>query len=56
MEVFRIFGVLNGVQSFTLNKVCSEIHDFRSTSNTSLGGLGFERIEGRLIIEDLRYL
>ena len=30
-------------------------YNFWNTSNTSLGNLGFKIIEGRLLIEDLRY-
>ena len=37
-------------------KICSRNYNFLNTSNTSLGKLGFKIIQGRLLIEDLRYM
>ena len=37
-------------------KICSRNYNFWNTSNTSLGNLGFKVIQGRLLIEDLRYI
>ena len=38
------------------HKKCSRSYNFWNNSNTSLGNLGFKIIQGRLLIEDLRYL
>ena len=39
-----------------IKKNCSRNYNFWNTSNTSLGNLGFKIIQGRLLIENLKYL
>ena len=52
--LFGDFRFLRGVSITSEKNFCFKSHCFWSTSNSSLGNLGYKIIQDRLLIEDIR--